>query len=51
MAGTVNVETTKLCHCPNHEGDLDREIETIRYINDKPSVRRATEPFHHQRDQ
>jgi hypothetical protein len=26
MAGTVNVEAAELCHCPNHEGTLDREL-------------------------
>ena len=30
---------------------LHREIETISHINDKPSVRRAIEPFHYQLDQ
>ena len=36
---------------PQSRRDLHREIETISYINDKPSVRRAIEPFHYQRDQ
>jgi hypothetical protein len=36
---------------PRSRRNLHREIETIRYINDKPSVRRAIEPFHYQRDQ
>jgi hypothetical protein len=36
---------------PQSRRDLHREIETISYINDKPSVRRAIEPFPYQRDQ
>jgi hypothetical protein len=43
MAGTVNVETAELCQLQSRQ--------TIRYINDKPSVRRAIEPFHYRRDQ
>ena len=31
--------------------DLTVKFETTRYVNDKPSVRRAIEPFHCQRDQ
>jgi hypothetical protein len=51
MAGTVNVEAAELCHCPNHDGTYIVKIETTRCVNDKPSVRRAIEPFHYQRDQ
>ena len=51
MAGTVNVEAAELCHCPNHDGTYIVKFEMTRYVNDKPSVRRAIEPFYYRRDQ
>jgi hypothetical protein len=38
-------------HGPNHDGTYIVKFETTRYVNDKPSVRRAIEPLHCQRDQ